>query len=159
MSRHTPLTSFTITQSLEERRIAIDHHDQAQKKREAAKQNKEMSSSPSSPSLRRGPRKVLDIARFFEPGPPSSRRPDILPVADNNTTQCQATIPSHISTPSTPQMSEQVTSLVQPMRGQRHDHVIKIARDEPTRARNIRTDQNPDEGGHFEGQYQPDVTH
>ena len=62
-SRQTPLTSFTIKQSLEERRTTINFHDaQVQKMRETvpAQQNKDMSSSSPTPSIKRRTRRTQE---------------------------------------------------------------------------------------------------
>ena len=156
-SVQTPMTSFTIAQTLEERRTAMEH---VQKARVAAKLEKEMSASPSTPPITRGPRKtqerprtpgnprrntktsrkVMDIAKFFEPSQTASKRPDTQPVTDNNTAVYQA------------------AKSVQPMRGQERNHVTKKTRDEPTRAKKIRIDQNPSTGGHLENRIQTDTT-
>ena len=88
--------------------------------------------------------------------------PENLTLADNNTTVYQTdtmTTKPNDGTPSRQQMPGHVTSQAQPIGKQMPDHVTQNPNDEPIRTRNIRTDQNPDEGGHFEGQYQPDATH
>ena len=129
-ARQAPMTSFTIKQSLEEQRTFINSHAaQAKKLWETANSQKDMSSSSQSPEKKnleeprrparpknlqktpQRPRKLMDIAKYFEHGQTSSRMPNNLTLEDNNTTLCQTSradklpiLPS-VCTPTRQQMS------------------------------------------------------
>jgi hypothetical protein len=145
----TLMTSFTSKQSLEEKRSVINLQSaKAKKKKETAMGEKDMSSSfPFSSGKQRDlernledaarpdhshqtpkrNRRVLDIAKYFEPGMGGSRKDASTQKIDNNTAVHKADKVPVAATPNNRQITGLGQSGTQPMRSQDLSHVTENA--------------------------------
>ena len=167
----TLMTSFTSKQSLEEKRSVINLQSaKAKKKKETAMGEKDMSSSflfstgkqrdlernledaarpDHSHKTSKRNRRVLDIAKYFEPGMGGSRKDASTQKIDNNTAVHKADKVPVAATPNNRQITGLGQSGTQPMRSQDLSHVTENGTLQPIRHQKSQRNQPPDQGSHL----------
>ena len=101
------------------------------------------------------PRKVMDIANYFQEDQTGSKKPYTGKRADNNSTMCRQQRPDKLpvlpsaSTPTCPQMSVHAHDSAQSIGSRKMDHVTQDEMFDQIGTKNIQRYQNPGQRAHL----------